>query len=163
MKCFKFITTSVLDFKIIQSDDKTLYNTFYLHWKAETIINESNSDNVFESIYSIIISNIQKSLGQGSGCITDSVIDHNINISKYNPMAGSTYIKLPEELYHPKSRLINIKYIGDNECFIWRLVKYLHPADHHPARITKADKDFSKRLDSKDIKFPVKTKEIHKI
>ena len=36
--------------------------------------------------------------------------------------------------------------------------KYLHCADHHSAKITKADKDFSKRLDFKDIKFPVETK-----
>ena len=43
----------------------------------------------------------------------------------------------------------------------WCLVKYLHPADHNPRRITKADKDFAKRLDFKDIKFPVKTRDIH--
>ena len=36
--------------------------------------------------------------------------------------------------------------------------KYLHCTDHHSATITKADKDFSKRLDFKDIKFPVETK-----
>ena len=43
------------------------------------------------------------------------------------------------------------------------MVRYLNPADHHPARITKADKDFAKRLDFKDIKFPVKIRDIHKI
>ena len=31
------------------------------------------------------------------------------------------------------------------------------------ARITKADKDFSKSLDFKDIKFPVKVRDINKI
>ena len=29
-------------------------------------------------------------------------------------------------------------------------------ADYNPRRVTKADKDFKKRLDFKDIKFPVK-------
>ena len=43
------------------------------------------------------------------------------------------------------------------------MVGYLNPADHHPTWITKADKDVAKRLDFKDIKFPVKTKDIHKI
>ena len=38
-------------------------------------------------LYSNIISNIQISLSKGSGWITDSVLDHNINISKYNPLA----------------------------------------------------------------------------
>ena len=31
---------------------------------------------------------------------------------------------------------------------------------HQPARITKADKDFSKRIDFKNIKFPVKARNI---
>ena len=38
----------------------------------------------------------------------------------------------------------------------WCLVRYLNPADHHPARITKADKDFAKKFDFKDIKFQSK-------
>ena len=36
-------------------------------------------------------------------------INHNINISKYNPLAGSSYIKLPKELNHPRKGLINIQ------------------------------------------------------
>ena len=65
--------------------------------KAETIINESDINDVFESIYPAIISNIQNSTGKGSGWIIDSFIDHNVNISKYNPLTGSNYIKLPKE------------------------------------------------------------------
>ena len=61
-------------------------------------------DDVFKSIYTTILSNIQKSLGKGSGWITDSVIDHNIKISKYNPLAGSNYIKLTKELDQSKKR-----------------------------------------------------------
>ena len=41
--------------------------------------------------------------------------------------------------------------------------RYLHHVDHNPAKITKADKDFAKKLDLKDIKFPIKTRDIHKI
>ena len=36
-------------------------------------------------------------------------------------------------------------------------------ANHHPARITKADKDFANRLDFKDIKFTLKIIGIQKI
>ena len=120
---------------------------FYSHSKAETIISESDiDDNVFKSIYTTVTSNIQKYLGKGSGWITDSVIDHNINISKYNPFAGSSYINLPKKLDHPRKGLINIQNTDDNECFNWSLVRYLNPADHHPARITKAEKNFAKEL-----------------
>ena len=40
----------------------------------------------------------------------------------------------------------------DDECCKWCLVRYLHPVDFKQARITKANKDFSKRPDFTDIK-----------
>ena len=44
-------------------------------------------DDIIQSIYTTIISNIQNSLGKSSGWIIDSVIDKTITISKYNPLA----------------------------------------------------------------------------
>ena len=54
-------------FKKIESEDRTKYDNFYLSSKAEIIINESNIDDVFQSIYTSIITNIQKYLGKSSG------------------------------------------------------------------------------------------------
>ena len=109
------------------------------------------------------MSNIQKSLGKGSGLVIDSVTDNNVSISKYNPLAESSYIRLPKELEHPKIELINIQNTDDNECCKWSLVRYLNPSDHHLSRIKKAVKNFAKKLDFGDIKFPVKIRDIHKI
>ena len=95
--------------------------------------------------------------------IIDSVIDHTISISEYNPLPGSSYFKLPKELDHRRKFLINIQNTNDNECFEWCFFRYLNPADHHLSKITKADKDFAKKLDFKDIIFPVKPTDIHKI
>ena len=61
------MTTLVLVFKKVESENKTKYDIFYLQSKAETIINESDIDDVVKSIYTRIISNIQKSLRKGSG------------------------------------------------------------------------------------------------
>ena len=43
-------------------------------------------------------------------------MEHNISISKYNSLAGNSYIKLPKELDHPN------------------IVRYLNPANHYPAK-----------------------------
>ena len=59
--------------------------------------------------------------------------------------------------------MINIQNIDDNECFRWNLVRYLNPVDRNLARITKADKEFTKKLDFKGIKFPVKIRDIYNI
>ena len=102
LRGFKFVTTLVLGFKRIESDHPTKYITFYSKSKAETIIDERDIDDEFESIYNPIMSNIQKSLGKESDWIIDSVGDDTISISKYNFLTGSSDIKLPKELHHPK-------------------------------------------------------------
>ena len=61
------MTTLVLVFTKIESEDKTKFENFYSSSKGETIINESDIDDMFQSIYTTIITNIQKSLGKGSG------------------------------------------------------------------------------------------------
>ena len=80
--------TLVLVFIKIECKDNTKFDNFHSTSKAEIIINES--DNVFESIYSTIILNIQKSLGNCSGWIIDWVINQTISISKYSTLAGSS-------------------------------------------------------------------------
>ena len=91
--------------------------TFYSHSDSKIVINESDIGDVFESIYTAIISDIQKSLGICSGWIIDLVVEHNINISKYHPLTDSNYIKLPKELDHQRKSSIKIQNIDDNYCF----------------------------------------------
>ena len=52
--------------------------THFIQTKAGITINESDISDVFQSIHSTIKSNMQKSLGKGSGSTIDSVIDYNI-------------------------------------------------------------------------------------
>ena len=59
--------------------------------------------------------------------------------------------------------MTNIQNTDDYDCFKWCLVRYLNPANHDPARITKVDKDFTQKPDFKDIKFTVKIRGIPKI
>lgn len=51
----KFVTSLVLVFTKIESDDDTNYNTFYSDSNADIIIHES--DIVFDSIYNKVILN----------------------------------------------------------------------------------------------------------
>ena len=58
LKGFRFMKTLFLMLKRVDSQDKTKYDNFYLNSKAETIFNDSDINEVFESIYTTIISNI---------------------------------------------------------------------------------------------------------
>ena len=140
MEGFRFVTKLFLEFKKIESDDETKYSTFYSSSKIEKITMRVI---LMMFLNSTIISNKQKFIGKGSAWIIDSVVDHIINISKYKPLSGSSYIKLPIELDRPKKGLNNIQNIYDNECFKWCLVRYLHPEDHNTVRIRKVDTNFT--------------------
>ena len=52
------MTALVLVFKKIENEDKTKFDNFYSSSKAEVIVNERDIDDVFESIYTTIITNI---------------------------------------------------------------------------------------------------------
>ena len=54
------------------------YETFYSHSKAEIIVNESDIDGIFESIYTKVITSIQNSLRKGSDWIINSVTEHSL-------------------------------------------------------------------------------------
>ena len=98
------MTTIILVFRKIESKDKAKYANFYSSSKPEATTNESDIVNVFQSIYTALIENVRKSSSKNSWWIIDSVIDHTICISKYDPLTGSNYMKLPKELGHPRKR-----------------------------------------------------------
>ena len=143
LKGFEFVTSLVWKLQNNRKCHWNKYSTFYSTSKAETIFNESYTDDVFESICITVISNIQKFIGKGSGWIIDSVVDHITNISKYNPLAGSSCIALPKQLNHPKKDLTNIENISDDKYFKWCLVRKLHSEDRNPG---KSWQNVSKRI-----------------
>ena len=53
------MTTLVLEFKKIESNDKTINDSFYSISKAERNFNESDIDDVFQSMNTTIESNVQ--------------------------------------------------------------------------------------------------------
>jgi len=110
----------------------------------------------------IIKKNIAQWLSEGFGLIIKSVDKHYLNIVKYKPIKGSSYIQLPKELRNSKKGLVSMKN-KDNECFRWSHIRHLNPQENDPQRINKSDKELLQKLDYKGIKFPVDVKQYNKI
>ena len=79
-----------------------------------------------------------------------------------NPLSGSTYIELPNELKSSKKGLINIKN-NDNKCFIWYHIRHLNPLHKDPQRITKVDKKWLMILVIRILSFLYLTKMIKRL
>ena len=161
MKGLKFGETLKVTFKKTVND-KTVYKTAYFNSKPQIIINNTEIPESLQLSKDQILNMIAKWISEGSGWTIESVDNHYLNIVQYQPMKGSSYIELPQELRHHRKGLINMKN-DDNECFRWCHIRYLNPQDKNPQRIKKSDKEFIQKLDYSGIEFPVATKQYNKI
>ena len=62
-----------------------------------------------------------------------------VNIVKYEPLKGSSYIELPAFLKNFSKGLINLKN-KDDKCFMWCHIRHLNPQAKDPQRVKIVDK-----------------------
>ena len=161
MKGLKFVENLKVTFKK-NSKNEIIIKTAYFNSKPKTIINKTQITEELQSSKHEILNITAQWISEGSGWTIESVDNHYLNIVQYEPMKGSSYIELPQELKHHKKGLINMKN-NDNECFRWCHIRYLNPQDKYPQRIKKIDKEYINQLDYSGIEFPVTVKQYNKI
>ena len=161
MKGLKFVETLKIRLKKV-SNDGILEQTNYFNNKPQTIINNTEIPESLQLSKDQILNMIAKWISEGSGWTIQSVDNHYLNIVQYQPMKGSSYIELPQELRHHRKGLINMKN-EDNECFRWCHIRYLNPQNKDPQRIKRTDKEYINQLDYSGIEFPVTVKQYNKI
>ena len=137
-----------------ETDNTWRYTSIYLRSNAITVTRQRfYLNDAFNNIYDLL----DEWQGEGSGWIIDEIDDIHINISKYEPLTGSSYLPLPKELNHSSKGLINIKN-KDIYCFKWCHIRMLNPQKKNAERINK-DKGIPKTLDYSNINFPIKEKQ----
>ena len=80
------------------------------------------------------------------------------NISIYNPLSGSAYIELPDDLRNSMKGLINIKN-NNHKCFLCCRIRHLNPLNKNRQGVTEVDKTMANNLDYKYNKFHVSKKD----
>ena len=160
-KGFKFVETLQVKF-VKHSNDKKILKNGYFNSTTDLIINETDIKLAIQASQQQILNKIAQWISEGSGWTIQLIENHYINIVNYNPLKGSSYIELPQELRNSAKGLINMKN-KDNECFRWCHIRHLNPQDKDPQRIKKTDKQYIEKLDYSSIEFPVTVKQINKI
>ena len=109
------------------------------------------------AVYKELIYGVSNYRRKGSGWYFIGVIRLEIHTVEYKPLKGSSYIKLPDNILTKKA-IINIKN-KDNKCFMWSILRYLHPNEknNHPERISDL-KQYATSLNFKSIDFSSKIK-----
>ena len=161
IKGLKFVETLKVTFRKV-SNNEIIDKNAYFNSKTQTIINDLDIPESLNLSEQQILNFIALWVSEGSGWTIESVENHYLNIVKYKPMNGSSYIQLPEELRNSAKGLINLKN-NDNRCFLWCHIRYLNPTTKDPQRIKKSDKQYVNNLNYNDIEFPLSTKYYNKI
>ena len=161
MKGLKYVETLKVTFNKI-SDGEIVEKLAYFNSKVQTIINNTEINEALQMSKQNLLNQISQWISEGSGWTIQSVDSHYLNIVKYKPMKGSSYIQLPSELRNSSKGLINMKN-EDNECFRWCHIRHLNPQEKYPQRIKKVDKPYVEKLDYSGVEFPVGVKHYSKI
>ena len=85
------------------------YKDAYFNSNAFTILNREEIIEALDKAAEEINKKIAVWLSEGSGWIIVEIQSHFVNIVKYQPLRGNSYLQLPVELRLPKKGLINPK------------------------------------------------------
>ena len=148
MKEIKHFETLELTFKETTADadknePKIIFKTAYFNSTAKTIINENETIESIQTSSREILNGIAVWLSEGPGWTVESINYQYINIVRYKPLKGSSYIELPQEHRNSAEGLINLQN-KNNECFRWCHIRHFNPQEIHPERIKKCDKQHIK-------------------
>ena len=142
IKGFKYqITVKILLKKYKLNEEIEFAPVFFNSVTKLVISNKFKSGKSFQEV----LYRIDARINNGPGWIIESTESQYNNISTYKSLLGSSYIKLPTELDHPRKRLINIRN-KDQKCFLWCHVRHINPKKDHPGKIKKDDKRLASNL-----------------
>ena len=140
------------------SDGFTLVKKFKFHSIGYKIITEATDPH---EIYNEMVDEIEEEIqkveqAEGSGWVFLEVENLTLHTDIWEPIKGSSYIKLPPELKNKKA-IVNIQN-EDNKCLLWSVLRGLNPKDRDAERIDKDLKSKENTLNMEGIEYPVNTK-----
>ena len=121
MKSVKIQFSLLVRFYMIR-DEKLQQMDHYFNRMRPVILNENNMDILTPSLNQFIDEvkgEIETWSERGSGWIMDKILEAFINVAKYQPMRGGSYMPLPAKLKNKKA-VLNIQN-RDNECLRWAI------------------------------------------
>ena len=144
-----------------KKDGITNIITTKAYFNSETLKNLRFSDRekLLETCFESIDAKIVSYTSDGSKWYLKEIVQLEIHTTEHNPTKGSSYIDLPKWIKDKKA-IINIKN-RDDKCFLWCILRYLHPKEINEERIGDLKK-YENLLNTKGITFPISKSDITK-
>ena len=131
--------------------------------RPQVIMNKDDTKSALQNMRSDIEVRIDRFTMEGSGLSDIELLNHDLHVNKYDPLAARSYIKLPAEIQN-RLATINIQNTDDT-CFIYCLGRALdpNPEPSELERVSSHLKNVCEILGLNDIKTPVNVQDLPKI
>lgn len=94
---FRFLQTMHINFKKYINEREMTFKESYFNSNPQTITNRTTIPFSVDFTSDQLLTKIEAWMTEGSNWTIDLILGHHINVSKYNPLAGSSYIELPDK------------------------------------------------------------------
>ena len=159
---FSTVLVCIMEQQILSKDEGVVgLKEDKAYFKSDTHINLKSTDveKLIDKCVKKIIEDLEIFQKNGSGWYFKEVVQLEIHTVEFNPTKGSSYIPLPDWITNKKA-IVNIQN-KDEKCFLWCILRYLHPRDRDEERLTGLKK-YENSLNTKGITFPMKLRDISK-
>lgn len=117
-------------------------------------------DIFLKSLKDTLCNRISEFEKKDSGWSLSKIVCIDMNINKFNPLRGTSYIELPHDV-QTKKAVVNVKN-ADVQCFKWALLSALYPVAKNADKVTSYVRNENK-LKFDGVSFPVKLCHIPKV
>ena len=147
--------------KISKDSHQFFYIKDKAYFNSSTFNNFKSTDEeeILTTSYKEIADKLTVYQQNGSGWYFKEIVQLDIHTTQLKPIRGSSYIPLPDWIMRKKA-IVSIRN-KDNKCFIWSVLRYLHPREKNDCRFADLKK-YENDLITKGITFPMKVKDINK-
>ena len=163
LKGIKCNETLEVKFQKLGGEGEMIDKSFTFTSRPQVIMIKNGIESALQKMRSDIEKRIDRFTMEGSGWAIIGILNHDLNVNKYAPLAARSYIPLPEEIQNKKAT-VNLKN-NDNKCFIYCLGRALDPApeNSHLERVSKHLKDVCETLGLNKIETPVNVQDLTNI
>ena len=131
----KFQLALKVDLVKVNSDGSEEYTDPVLRHKQEAVLQKSEIKAALQQAFPRLLETLEKWTHRGSGWAVVQVHTLWLDIARYQPLRGGSYIPLPPALKNKKA-VVNVKNMDDH-CLRWALRSALFQAAKDPHRPTK--------------------------
>lgn len=162
-ECLDELTTINVNFIVhaeFVQETKELKNTFDFQTHNYNFCIGDDFEPLIKKVKNILCTRMSEFEKKDSGWSLKKILFVDMNVNKFNPLKGSSFLDLPNDIKSKKA-VINVQN-NDYQCLKWALLSAMFPAPKNANR-TATYLQHQNKLNFANINFPVKITDIKKV